>query len=126
MSNPKAVRNLVIGLFAGFFLAAAVAIFIAVKLDRQRQAEINALSVSQQTEIRKMVADNAEKIEEIERKSQYVMDSLNLVIQKQTLKVESLTSTVSLLKREQRVLMLEIEQIQTERDSLLQGIKLDE
>lgn len=125
MSNPKAIRNIVIGLFIGFFVAGGIAIFIAIRLDRAKQAQITALTLKNKFEMEKMVKENAENIANIQADYTRLADSLNIVIERQEVKIERLEVTIGHLKFEQSVLVRELSELRTARDSVLQNIKID-
>lgn len=125
MKNPKAVRNLVIGLFIGFFVAGGIAIFIAIRLDRAKQAQITALTLKNQQAMANMVKENDQKIQTLADEYARQSDSLNFVIQKQEVKIERLEVTISHLKYEQGVLARELAEFRASRDSVLHDIKID-
>jgi len=120
--KPTTLRNTVVGLFVGFFLAAAIGIFVAVRIDSARQAQITALAEKQQSEVKRMLAENAVKIDTLQREYNNTVDSLNTVIVGQEVKISRLVFTVQTMKREQLMLQNAITEIRVERDSVLKSL----
>jgi len=122
--KPTTLRNTVVGLFVGFFLAAAIGIFVAVRIDSARQAQITALAEKQQSEVKRMLAENAVKIDTLQREYNNTVDSLNTVIVGQEVKISRLVFTVQTMKREQLMLQNAITEIRVERDSVLKSLEV--
>jgi len=122
--KPTTLRNTVVGLFVGFFLAAAIGIFVAVRIDSARQAQITALAEKQQSEVKRMLAENAVKIDTLQREYNNTVDSLNTVIVGQEVKISRLVFPEQTMKREQLMLQNAITEIRVERDSVLKSLEV--
>jgi hypothetical protein len=124
MRSSVRVRNLVIGLFIGFFVTAGFAIVIAVRLDKAHNRAMKASLVNQQDVIKRIVDANTVKIDTLIKRYAQESDSLNTVIKVQQVKLDAFGYKIIKMQRVQTELSNALEDIAKQRDSTLQGIQI--
>lgn len=125
-SQDKKFRNIVVGLFIGFFLAAGIGIGIGIHYYKVRQLQLQNAMIESKQKVENIMVETNTKIDSLNVLNTQKVDSLHQIIFTQQVKIENLTFVVTNLRREQKQLAIELENIAADRDSSLQRIQIQE
>jgi hypothetical protein len=118
-------RNIVVALFVGFFLAAGIAIGVSVHLYRAKEAREKLAMVEAKQKAAAATKDANDRIAALEKYKVETIDILKETVLSQENKIVALTREVQTLRKDQRLLSIELDELAASRDSVLQHIQIN-